>query len=407
MGTCYFCAAAIPDGAEICVICGMAAAPETATVAAGVSAAGASPSPPSPLPPPAPPALAPTPVAPVGPRLTTPPASLARGALPRPSRRALLILGVVLALLLGGGVAYAVLKPPGPSGEVSVERYFEALGEGDTTAALALVVDSSRYAPEDYPLLDRKVLADEDNRPSDVRILESRRVDDYGGVTFDQVRVSYRIGDQPVEQWIVAGQPVGDEDYLLEQPFMRLSVDSPGGRQLAVNGVAFDDDTLDTYVFPGLYTVTAEQNALLTGESKPARLSVDRSGEPALAVEFAPPALAPGAREAVEAQVRQRLDTCAQDTTGDPDGCPFSIFVFADDVSVRWTITSYPTIDIEVGRSIFGGGQATIDGSGGVVHYEATYTNFAGERQTESGDESFFVNGTVSVEGSSLTVSIR
>lgn len=389
MGTCYSCAAPLSDSAEFCPYCGMAAVPQT--VPASVAAAG----PPSTLSAP-------------GPRLASPTVTLRPEAVRRPGPRTLLVLGAVVVLLLGGGVAYALLRPPGPSGTVSVERYFEALGDGDAAAALALVASRGLYAPEDYPLLDPKVLSDEGNRPTDVRVFDDPPRQEFRGTRVEAVRVSYRIGDTTVEQTILAGQTSDGEPYLLEEPFLRLAVDSPGGRRLIVNGVAVEaGDSLDTLVFPGAYTVTAEANALLAGDTRPASVHRTARGQPVAAVEFGPPALAGGAREAVETQVRQRIDSCALQTAPAPDGCPFSVWVFAEEVSVRWTVVAYPTVEISVEPSIFGDGQAVVEGSGGVVHYVATYTTFLGTTATESGDQPFTVHGSVSAAGSAITVSFR
>src|SRR5947208_10292761 len=119
MGTCYQCGSPVSDAADLCPYCGMAVVPGTVPAAAGTVPAGP-PHPPAAPRPPAAPYLATAPLPPVatlaGPRLNTPAAG---AAIPRPSRRAVLIAGVVVLALIGGGIAYLVLKPAPPSGTAS------------------------------------------------------------------------------------------------------------------------------------------------------------------------------------------------------------------------------------------------------------------------------------------------
>ena len=401
MGTCYQCGSPVSDAADLCPYCGMAVVPGTVPAAAGTVPAG------TPHPPAAPyPATAPLPpVATLaGPRLDTPAAG---AAIPRPSRRAVLIAGVVVLALIGGGIAYLVLKPAPPSGTASVQRYFDALAADDPGAALKLVADAGRYGGQGFPLLDAKALAAKENRPTGLRIVHSAPVTDFARGKVDSVQVSYRLGSATVDQTILAGQPSTGGPYLLQNPFLHLGMDASGGRPVSVNGIDVGTGGLDTYAFPAVYTATAAGTALLTGDTRTAAVQSGPDGQPVTAISFGTPALASGAQDAIQAQVKQAIDTCAQSTSATPDNCPFSTYVGGDNVSVHWKVVSYPNVTITVAPFPSGDAQVSIDANDGMVHYDATYTDYTGATQTDSGDQDFGIHGTASANGTAITVSLH
>jgi hypothetical protein len=116
-----------------------------------------------------------------------------------------------------------------------------------------------------------------------------------------------------------------------------------------------------------------------------------------------------GAQDAIQAQVKQQLYTCAQSTDPYPVGCPFDLFnVYIDGSisSVQWSISNYPNITITADSTPTPDEQATFSDPGmdGVAHYVATYTDYNGDTQTTSGDVSFGVEGSVKASGSDITV---
>jgi hypothetical protein len=413
MSTCYQCGTELPDGAELCTHCGMAAAvPEavrvgaasgdaasgdaaTGDAATGDAATGDAASP-VPLP------RAPIQAAQPGPRLSVPTGSAARERLPRPSRRTLLIMGVTAAVAVGTGVGYALLKPPGPSSRVAVERYFDDLANNDVAHALTLVANAGQYQGPDFPLLTGEALAGKENRPTDMRVLGTDQA-----TTMDRVRVSYRLGDTTVNQTIVARQLSDGAPYLLDEPFLRLTMDSPRGRPTTINGIrVYSNGSMETLVFPGAYTATAEGSALLTSATQQATLATSGAEQPQATISFGPPQLAPGAVDAVERLVRQRIDECARSTSPSPENCPFHTYLSGTDGIVKWTITSYPTVTVTVARLGSTRGQVEVEGSAGVARYEATYTDLFGTRSAETGRDEFYLHATASAQGSAITLSI-
>lgn len=327
-----------------------------------------------------------------------------------------MVLGVALAVVIGGGaIAYNVFKPA--TATSTVQQYFADLAHGDTLAALKLVDGEFRDSEADYPFLVPKALSDEHTRPSDLRVLHTESTTGFNGQTVEIVQVSYRIRGNAVTQAIAVRKTQdGDPAYLLHEPFLQLSVTSLAGRRLTVNGITANvgaenvDSEDGTYVFPGAYTATAQGDALIAGATQAA---VVRSGDfgdmPVAGIDFGTPTLAQGAQQAVEAKVRQQIDTCAQSTNAEPSDCPFSVFIFAQDVSVQWSITNYPTISVALSSDPSADQQVDIgtDTDDGVAHYVANYTDdFTGKKQTEAGDQNFGVQGTATASGSEITVSI-
>jgi hypothetical protein len=337
-----------------------------------------------------------------GPRLSVPTDSAARERLPRPSRRTLLIMGLTAAVAVGTGIGYALLKPPGPTGRAAVERYFVDLANNDVAHALTLVADADRYQGSDFPLLTGKALADKGDRPTGMRVVGTDQA-----TTMDRVRVSYRLGDTAVNQTILARQLSDGGPYLLDEPFLRLAMDSPSGRPTTINGIpVYRNGSMETLVFPGVYKATAEGGTLLTAATQKATLANSGADQPQATISFGPPQLAPGAVDAVEQRVKQHIDECAQSTSPSPDNCPFHTYLSGTDGSVKWTITSYPTVTVTVAQNASTDGQVEVEGSVGVAHYEATYTDLFGTKQTESGDRDYYLHATASAQGSTITLSI-
>ena len=407
MATCYQCGAELPDGVEFCPYCGMAVVPETVPVAAGVAAGGAG--------------LAsvlgsasPSSGAVSGPRLITPalPASgagLPRRGLSRPSRRTLLVAGVVAAVLITGGIGYAVFKPAGPSATASVQRFFDDLAKGDTTSALKLVADAEQLTGVDYPLLTAEALADQANRPTGLRVLDAE-TPGQSRTNLSLVRVSYQVGGATVDQTIEAHQP-RVRNSCSPTRSCGLSIGETAGRPVTVNGVALSSDEINTFAFPGVVRGDRPgQRAVPRGHRKghdtyeldwaclDARIAFGETSSPQAH-------RTPSSRKA---RVHRRLRE--QSTCLNPDNCPFSVWMwmYGRDASSKWEITTYPTITVQVSGSASSGSQVAIHGTGGVVHYtDATYPGLLGDHQTESGDQDFGIRGKASAQGSTITVTVN
>lgn len=323
--------------------------------------------------------------------------------------RTLLIGGLVIVLGVGGGIAYEVLKPAATTPASVVQQYFDDLGKGDTASALALVSGAgSGSGQASDSLLVPQALASVSERPTDVQVGSSTTVPGFSQVSLYVVHVTYKVGDTSMAtDFQVVKAPAGTASpYLLQAPFFDLEVGDPGGRDVTINGVSVDlSQTTSFAVFPAVYTATAQGNALLAGDTQTGALGSDTTDT----INFDAPQLASGAQDAIQSQVNQQIDTCAQSTDPYPTGCPFdlySVYIDGSISSVQWSITTYPTVTVTPAAQISAGEQADFSDSAddGLAHYVVTYTDYFGSTQTTEGDLPFSVSGTAAMSGSGITV---
>lgn len=277
------------------------------------------------------------------------------------SRRARLLAGGGLALVVLGSVGLVVvLRQTNPPDE-PVRNLFSALAEKDAkragdlagcrpTAMCAAGALRSGYEP-----------------PTQVKILKvtygesteaTRRPDKSHAV----VRVSYllarvahtdtvavlRSGSGLVREWRISDPPGGWLDVVSTT----VAAARLGGATVPTVTVASASqrDTGSVYAWPGVYTLAAQETALVAavpatvvvaGDSGSQRLTLNVTVRPEIASE-------------VERQIREHIDTCASKTDLRPDtgggilaNCPFDAnppYTYTKDV--RWTVVDYPTIEI-------------------------------------------------------------
>jgi phage baseplate assembly protein gpV len=93
------------------------------------------------------------------------------------------------------------------------------------------------------------------------------------------------------------------------------------------------------------------------------------------------------------------LDTCASSTDPSPTGCSFSYdnsATFDTPTSVRWTITSYPTVSVDVASD---GTLSLTTTSEGTAHISALSTDYAGTVTPVSQDATITISGTLNWDG--------
>jgi hypothetical protein len=344
---------------------------------------------------------------------------LAASGLRKPSRRAKIALGTAVVLVIGGVVAYEVLKPQPPSAADTVRAYFADLAKGDTASALKLVdpgAASGQLGTLDA-LRSAAVLSSPASRPSGLTIVSSTQESDLYGRSLSSVSVSYKLGSSAVSQDFTVAADATDgtgakQPFLLENPFLTLEIQDSGGRPLTVNGVSAGAQDVEAAVFPGAYTVAMQGDQLIAGESQTAAYAPSGGGG-TLSVDFSSPRLAPGAEAAVQAQIKSALDACAQSTSTAPQNCPFSIYNFGYGYgtpdSVQWTIQTYPAATVSV---YDGAGQGEevkfVDAQqDGVVQWTDHYTDYTGAAQTSSGTQNFGASGYASVSGGAVQITFN
>ncbi|GAA4634105.1 hypothetical protein GCM10023196_074310 [Actinoallomurus vinaceus] len=328
-------------------------------------------------------------------------------ALRRPSRRMLAIIGIVLVAVVGGAIGVSVVFAP-PTPASTVQAYFHHLAEGDTAAAFKLVAHDAGDDLTGSPLLVPKAVADARTRPSHARILRTESRTASTGQEIDVVQVSYKLGHETVTQSIMVTRASGGgSTYLLQSPFLVIGLQSVAGRPVTINGIDVgSDDSDELYAFPGVYTATARGGALIDGSTRSGVIdSGEVTGQPIITFDFAAPTLAPGADAAVQTKVKEHIDVCARSTEDSPDNCPFSVYIFGSELSVKWSITTYPTVAVTPGYDPSSGQHVDFSSqTDGVAHYVATYSDYDGKKQTETGDRSFSVQGSAAASSNDITV---
>jgi hypothetical protein len=341
-----------------------------------------------------------------------PPSQLGASGLRRPRRRTLVALGTAVVLVIGGTIAYTVLKPQPPSAASTVRAYFADLAAGDTGAALKLVDPSSGSDQLGTlgALRGAAILSAPASRPSDLTIVSTTQQPDLYGRSVSVVEVSYKLGPAGVSQDFDLAANVPDssgakQPFLLENPFLTLEVQDGSSRPMTVNGVSVGSQNVEAAVFPGLYTVKLQGDLLLAGDSRTAVFAPSGGGA-TLSVDFSGSTLAAGAQDAVLAQVKSALETCAQSTSPEPQNCPFSIYPRGTDDSVQWTVQTYPSPTVSVATGSGQGEEAQFidDQQDGVVQYTDKYTDWTGTSQTTTGTTDFGASGYAAVNGSTITV---
>jgi hypothetical protein len=363
------------------------------------------------LPPQATPVEHPAPVSTTGPALTIGPAVTTGPTLtagPPPQRRlggrALVALGIVLLLLVGGGLAAVTARLARPGAAGAVRNYFSALSGGHAVQALRYVSSGAQFTGDRYPLLSEAGLTESSARPGAVHVGAVAAIDGAPpGLDASLVQVRFTAGGRPVQESLVVVHSGGA--YLIQSPFMDVTVQNAAGRTVTVNGIALGDQQLNTLAFPGSYHAVAAANRLLGGSQATNTL---RAGPnlPLAPIDLGTPTLAPGALDDIQKQARAAIDACAATTQPMPVGCPFGLNVPGTPTAVRWAVSTYPAIDAQVTPSLFGVAVAVVGNGTGKVHWDVSYTGYAGDKRHESGDSDFAVNGSATLTATGIQVSL-
>ncbi|MFF3854862.1 M48 family metalloprotease [Micromonospora sp. NPDC002575] len=315
------------------------------------------------------------------------------------SPRAMLVAGaLVLACAFGGtllGVTQWALFRPAET----VNGYFSALADHDARAALELVTPAARSAAGDVDRLAALVEAKGYQPPDDVDVLSVDRDGDEATAKVEFTLAGQRV---PAElslrreesatlglfhEWRLTGAPV--------------TLGVPGGQAgLTVNGVPVEThpEGDDLALLPGVYTVGGQSTVLAETPAQAVAVvpGMDSAGQVRLE-----PVLAPGAREAAEAEVRRHLDACAAQKVAAPAGCPFRYYNGSTVKKIAWKITEYPRIAVELTGPATARVSTPYDAQGSVRATGTTDGYFGATPFTD--DESFGVDGVLSVVDGRIT----
>ncbi|WP_315279344.1 hypothetical protein [Kocuria carniphila] len=287
--------------------------------------------------------------------------------------------------------------------ETDVKAYFDALQAGDGAAALGAL--NAEVPDSNAALLDGEPLEAAAEKLDDVEISTVSSTSDQAVVradyTLDGQEHSSEFTLHPADtQW--GFFTVWDFDRTT-LPTMHVTM--AGSTAVDINGesVALTDSARDFAVFyPGIYTgsytspmVTAEpEQTLVTDPDAETDLTLDASPSDEL-------------KSQASEQIKTYLDTCAEQDTLYPAGCPFS-YEFSGRVqdSVKWSIIEYPTTEIRLsGPNVDRWGLMDAPGTAKI---EFTSVNLLDGKTSQVSEEvSFTFKGTLEVTEEEATVTPR
>ncbi|AEV87207.1 hypothetical protein ACWT_6193 [Actinoplanes sp. SE50] len=333
---------------------------------------------------------------------TAPPAPVPDHHHPGVRRRGPAPLIALLLLLAVGVMAIAVTRRVADDPRSVAARYFDALADGDATAALRLVAGSVDLDTSQYPLLSDTALKARAHRPRDAEVRATTDAGTQFGAPARIVQVDYRADDRAITENVLAVQE--NHRWRLRLPFVRLAVAGQRGRQVTVNGVGLGAAGRVTVAFPGAYEAVAAPDTLF-GESRATGFVQNGGFDYVAPLQFGVPELVDGALDDIRGQVRAGLDRCAASTAAQPPGCPFGLNVPGTGVAVRWTITAYPQAEVFVDGGFLAGSGVRITGWG-QVHWIAGYTDPAGRKRSANADLRFPLAGAAQATPTGIQVTL-
>lgn len=274
---------------------------------------------------------------------------------------------LLVAALVGSLVLVWTLSQ-GPKGLVA--DYLDAIQDGDTDAALAIVGEPDTAGR--VPFLSAAALADDWT----VDTIVERRLSDYAAdidVTFSTGNISEHgsfrvVRDDPVTEYVETEEQKEEKkedknDWRIEEPFVEVDLDTGGlgfvelGGMRRETGIAGENGTVPLLLFPGVYKLypSVEKRATVDPGVLVATPVTDpyespSSHSPHVTLTDA------GAREAQRA-INAHIDTCEKKTDESPDGCPFSsdglVKVLDDLVDLTWQVVTYPEARFVIGPDGF------------------------------------------------------
>lgn len=377
-------AAAISLGAEVLPAVAYGLSPRLLEVVVGRSAAAAwvaggpqTGTPADAMEPPAPPA----PPAPLSPR----------------TKRALVATGIAAGAIAVLGIAGAVAVSAVNAGrgpEAAVEQYVGLIAEGRAEAATALVDPDIANAERGF-LVDT-VLGAATERISDVEVEVSVVGDTgYADVAYrlDGVEQSATLDvERQDNEWLVL------ESWRVASPLVSEVAVVASGGAVEIGGI---EVPLDEYgygtavVYPGVYEVSPVATRFFEADPVTAVSAGPLSFGTPVDVAFEPTA---ALQEEIDAQMTAYVDGCAQQTVGDPEGCPFAVYVYPSDTEVTWAVESYPSVEI----SEDGTGFRASGGTAIATYIDSGFFSDDEEEVSEEVDISF--SGDIGIDGDEVTI---
>ncbi len=232
-----------------------------------------------------------------------------------------LVVGVIAAAALGGGVAWWLAQQQGPSAAEVAESYFVALEQGEIGRALDLTIADadSRASAEAAASGIQTPVSD-----ATVQVIE-------GTDEYFVVEVNFMIGSQEARSELGLRRG-GEAGWLIDDGFGELSATSTLGDAVAVGDLIVPTADETTRLLPGLYVVSGAPPDLVDGEvtvpviiGVPARADVEAS-------------LSAEGTALIAGQLDDYARACAEPGTTVPENCGLRV-PWAADLATLSTIT--------------------------------------------------------------------
>ncbi|WP_239457550.1 MFS transporter [Bifidobacterium pullorum] len=340
--------------------------------------------------------------------MAVPPAAVPHQPMKASTKRGLIIGGAVAGVVALLAILWGVLGATVFSPKTAVQEYLEAIAGGRWSQATKLV--NPQTTDKESKLLDDAAAKD----GATISNPEVTKVSIDGGSATAQIR--YVLGGKQYtgSLTVASNGPkfLVFKDWGVVTPLTStLTVSAPDEvTGVSINGVDLDktnaaggESTGSSFswtfkVYPGAYQVTATKSKYYTAESQKAQaatiadgVSVDLRAKPTDAL-----------TQAIGDQVKSKLDTCAESTEAEPEGCPFSTYRWSDEYyrNYSWSITKYPKVtDVDLSGSF--------SASSGTAKVTYDRKNWDDTWEPDSDEDSFECYGTYTIDGNKVTVDLN
>ncbi len=329
-----------------------------------------------------------------------------------------IIVGAVVVLSVGATVAYNVAATTVYGPQAQVEKYLDALKDGDAEAAVDIL--DPNVTTQEQVLLNNEIFKAAENRISGYEIRDIETTDDGALVTADITQDSKTV---PITFALEEGDRtalVFNEWRVLSGAAWHLPIEIPGGEGVfKVNGVDVELSSAGQQsplmllpVLPGDYVITPPEGTkyVTLGEPQTASVSVDPLAIGKRGVQFEINLTDAVQKDAI-AQAKAYLEKCVAAKEAEPESCPNRMFTFGDEKDYRnisWKLSQEPTYEVSEGWQ---GTQMRLNATDGeaTVTYErnTAWDDEPAEWEKEDSSASLYFSGDVVIEKDKLTVSFE
>lgn len=336
-------------------------------------------------------------------------AAPATTALTAKQKRAWLIAGIVAAVLVVLGIAYAVVNSTVFSANAVAKHYISAIENGDFDRANSIA--NPQLNADQSKLLSNAAAPDANGRITNAQIVQSQ-----GNGNAKTLKVSYTLGGKQssydLKMIRKGAKGLIFSDWAIAEPMTTtVSVQYPEAvSSITINGVEVteknakqsSDSSMTTFVvYPGTYKASAKQSKYYTVTNG----TVIAGGASDASSDFS---LEPtdDLLQEISDKVDAKLDECAKSKSSEPAGCPFSAqYVSSSDSrNFSWSVSEYPNVYVTSGSMQDG----DFSVSGGTMKYTYEYKSYDNSWKPEDSTTSIYsAGGTFHIDGDKVTVTFN